>query len=541
MTNDEFIEMAKQAGFLVEDGLVGYKRLDGAFCSYTEILNKFTHLVSANATKSTPKNHSCGYEKCWHGTHAGNVNLVAPDWLKESYPNGVCIDVCIALEITNLWNAGVKTLNSCCGHGATAASIVVADESINEMIELGYQLDPNYPNRSDIFLAKTNLDAITSMQTDKLENERFHHALSSAVGILSLKISELDNYKNTEIGKALKGVQDEFDVHRQYCINKLNGNPAPVTSMQVDSELTREEIIAIAEKAGAYVGNNYPQLIEGNHQVKVFEYTKKVIDLARSSDPVQRIAQEQADYITKLVLEKHYMNKTIFDKLDKILDKAIARKETGVALADVLILRNQFIDDEITPHPAPVTSMQGDGEPVATVHCRNGEWFGYIPVKVLKEQRVKIGDKLYLHGRVKGVSDSTADYINRIEELSEQLNNHDLAKSLIDAWCAEHNSQISWGKAIEIVAIVTKMPPLERSRLLTLDEPNIQAELEQLRSQLSTNTDGWVSVPIEPTPKMLVALWQHREAMRGESENKIAGVAYKAMINAISQDKGESM
>lgn len=136
------------------------------------------------------------------------------------------------------------------------------------------------------------------------------------------------------------------------------GWQAAITSMQTEQPLTREEIINIAEKAGAYVRGDHPQLIEGNHQVKVFEYTEKVIELVKCSNSFQRIAQEQADYISKLVLEKHYMNKTMFDKLDAILDKAIARKETGTALADVLILRNEFIDDEITPHPAPATSMQ---------------------------------------------------------------------------------------------------------------------------------------------------------------------------------------
>lgn len=42
----------------------------------------------------------------------------------------------------------------------------------------------------------------------------------------------------------------------------------------------------------------------------------------------------------------------------------------------------------------------------------------------------------------------------------------------------------------------------------------------------------WQLVPIEPTPKMLVSLWDSRESMRGESENKIARVSYKAMLSA---------
>jgi hypothetical protein len=44
-----------------------------------------------------------------------------------------------------------------------------------------------------------------------------------------------------------------------------------------------------------------------------------------------------------------------------------------------------------------------------------------------------------------------------------------LASRLIDAWCDAHNSQITWAKAIEITAIVTKMSDEEKARLLALD------------------------------------------------------------------------
>lgn len=43
---------------------------------------------------------------------------------------------------------------------------------------------------------------------------------------------------------------------------------------------------------------------------------------------------------------------------------------------------------------------------------------------------------------------------------------------------------------------------------------------------------GMVLVPREPTPKMLAALWEHRESFRGQSENKIARAAYSAMLAA---------
>lgn len=43
-----------------------------------------------------------------------------------------------------------------------------------------------------------------------------------------------------------------------------------------------------------------------------------------------------------------------------------------------------------------------------------------------------------------------------------------LAGRLIDAWCATHGKQIPWAKAVEISAIITKMPDSERERLLNL-------------------------------------------------------------------------
>lgn len=45
-----------------------------------------------------------------------------------------------------------------------------------------------------------------------------------------------------------------------------------------------------------------------------------------------------------------------------------------------------------------------------------------------------------------------------------------LVGRLIDAWCASHGKQIPWEKAIEICAVITKMPDAEKQRLLHLDE-----------------------------------------------------------------------
>jgi hypothetical protein len=44
--------------------------------------------------------HLCGLPE--FGTYAGQVIMVAPDWLRDRWPNGIGIDVCLALEIQRL-------------------------------------------------------------------------------------------------------------------------------------------------------------------------------------------------------------------------------------------------------------------------------------------------------------------------------------------------------------------------------------------------------------------------------------------------------
>lgn len=45
------------------------------------------------------------------------VVLPQPDWLPEGErKNGVPVDACIAKVVQHLWDNGVPTLSSCCGH-----------------------------------------------------------------------------------------------------------------------------------------------------------------------------------------------------------------------------------------------------------------------------------------------------------------------------------------------------------------------------------------------------------------------------------------
>lgn len=59
---------------------------------------------------------------------------------------------------------------------------------------------------------------------------------------------------------------------------------------------------------------------------------------------------------------------------------------------------------------------------------------------------------------------------SELAALREELANHDSATKLINAWVDTHGKQIPWDKAIEIIAVVTKMPEVERQRLLCMDD-----------------------------------------------------------------------
>ena len=99
--------------------------------------------------------HLCGNTE--FGTYTGAVILVSPPPMAARKPRGVCVDVCLALEITGLWKEGIETTGCCCGHGP--GYIGVTDEHIEKMKSLGYEvrLNPGDATREDSFQPKTRL------------------------------------------------------------------------------------------------------------------------------------------------------------------------------------------------------------------------------------------------------------------------------------------------------------------------------------------------------------------------------------------------
>jgi hypothetical protein len=76
------------------------------------------------------------------GSYANVVTLFPPAELGLSRVP-VTVDRYIAQEILRLWDQGIRTLNSCCGHNKAPAFIVVCAEHESRMEALGYRALPD--------------------------------------------------------------------------------------------------------------------------------------------------------------------------------------------------------------------------------------------------------------------------------------------------------------------------------------------------------------------------------------------------------------
>ena len=97
------------------------------------------------------------------GSHHNAVTVRVPDTVELRYNapgrerrETVCLDVCIADEVTELWDKGIVTTGCCCGHNRTLGYIGVADEYIPQMKDMGYSviLNPQRPKDEDSFVPK---------------------------------------------------------------------------------------------------------------------------------------------------------------------------------------------------------------------------------------------------------------------------------------------------------------------------------------------------------------------------------------------------
>ena len=153
--------------------------------------------------KSTKfNNNGCFCNKEYHlkhgsGIYENQVSLAKPKhmWTKEDktvLDKTICVDMCIVPEIKYLWDIGITTTGSCCGHMKTYANgnsigfIGVIDSDIDRMKKLGYKIAPPVATmawRQDSFFPKTVLgNYARSQPTEQIDQGVIRTALHKESG-----------------------------------------------------------------------------------------------------------------------------------------------------------------------------------------------------------------------------------------------------------------------------------------------------------------------------------------------------------------------
>lgn len=107
----------------------------------------------------------CNCKNIKIGSYDNQIMLPIPKHMKE-YKNNrieagltpfICIDKCLEKEIEYLWDLGIKTTGCCCGHNVHKGFIGVYNEDIENMKELGYEVQYNFsrPKDQDSFKPKS--------------------------------------------------------------------------------------------------------------------------------------------------------------------------------------------------------------------------------------------------------------------------------------------------------------------------------------------------------------------------------------------------
>lgn len=96
---------------------------------------------------SSPTSIDCA--RAEFGTYTGQVHAVTPGGKL------VGIDSCIFSEVTGLWEEGITTIESCCGHNKAKSYIAVVEKDIARMLALGYQPDKGHETGC-VFYSKTS-------------------------------------------------------------------------------------------------------------------------------------------------------------------------------------------------------------------------------------------------------------------------------------------------------------------------------------------------------------------------------------------------
>lgn len=134
-------------------------------------------------------------------------NQITIDYRNEN--KVISVDRCIIPELCSIWNRGIRTIGSCCGHGSVYGYIQVDPAYQDEMLNLGYEKLPDDVSgdgnmlRPWCFKPKTEFKFDACI--DKLERCQ---DISEAC-----KDRMLDNLKN--VYEAAKNLDEEWYRHNQ--------------------------------------------------------------------------------------------------------------------------------------------------------------------------------------------------------------------------------------------------------------------------------------------------------------------------------------
>jgi len=80
----------------------------------------------------------CNCKNIYIGNYKRQVSMKDPFNTRNRNDGWVCIDICICQEIAELWNNGIRTIESCCGHNTKDGYIITLIEDKEKMMRLGY-------------------------------------------------------------------------------------------------------------------------------------------------------------------------------------------------------------------------------------------------------------------------------------------------------------------------------------------------------------------------------------------------------------------
>lgn len=98
-------------------------------------------------------------------------------FLQDPWGRKVGIDACLAAEVATLWNHGIRTIESCCGHGVAASYIAVEEQYIGQMKALRYVPSPSRP--PGFFFSRSSQHGLRATRNGRA-SEDFPHLAAKA-------------------------------------------------------------------------------------------------------------------------------------------------------------------------------------------------------------------------------------------------------------------------------------------------------------------------------------------------------------------------